>query len=62
VVPYPIQNKYHERDHHFFGHKILPKCGKKWGKKKEEYGVKIFLIFLKKHGQISRIFFDAFRL
>jgi hypothetical protein len=31
------------------------------GKKKEEYGVKIFLFFLKKHSQISRIFFDAFR-
>jgi hypothetical protein len=32
------------------------------GGEKEEYGVKIFLFFLKKHGQILRKFFDAFRL
>jgi hypothetical protein len=32
------------------------------GEKKEEYDVKIFLFFQKKHGQISRIFLYAFRL
>jgi hypothetical protein len=48
VVPYLIQNKYHERDHHFFGHNILPKCGKNGGEKKGGILCQNILIFSKK--------------
>jgi hypothetical protein len=41
-------SKDHEKDHHFFGHNILPKCGKKMGGKKGGIWCQNILIFSKK--------------